>query len=54
MEKEDASMLLRLTIELRLQVLVQLYIMNEQEFHVTELPFRDRETGEIEMVRIEV
>ena len=52
MENEDAHMLLRLTIELRLRVLVQLHTMNEQEFHVTELSFRDRETGEV--VRVEV
>jgi ATP-dependent Lon protease len=54
MEKEDARLLLRLAIELRLRVLVQLHIMNEREFHVTELSFRDRETGEVEMVRVEV
>jgi len=54
MEKEDARMLLRLAIELRLRVLVQLHTMNEQEFHVTKLSFRDRETGEVETVRVEV
>lgn len=54
MEKEDARLLLRLAIELRLRVLVQLHTMNEQEFHVTELSFRDRETGEVEMVGVEV
>jgi ATP-dependent Lon protease len=54
MEKEDARMLLRLAIELRLRVLVQLHIMNELEFHVTELSFRDRESGEVEVVRVEV
>ena len=54
MEKEDARMLLRLAIELRLRVLVQLHTMNEQEFHVTELSFRDRESGEVEVVRVEV
>jgi ATP-dependent Lon protease len=54
MEKEDARLLLRLAIELRLRVLVQLHIMNEREFHVTELSFRDRETGEVEMVSVEV
>ncbi len=32
-----------------LRVLVQLHIMNEQEFHVTELSFRDREGGEVEV-----
>ena len=54
MEKEDARMLLQLAIELRLRVLVQLHIMNEQEFHVTELSFRDRETREVETVWVEV
>ena len=54
MEKEDARMLLRLAIELRLRVLVQLHTMNEHEFHVTELSFVDRETGEVEVVRVEV
>ncbi len=54
MEKEDARLLLRLAIELRLRVLVQLHTMNEREFHVTELSFRDRETGEMEMVSVEV
>ncbi len=54
MEKEDAHMVLRLAIELRLRVLVQLHTMNEQEFHVTELSFKDRETGGVETVRVEV
>jgi len=54
MEKEDARLVLRLAIELRLRVLVQLHSMNEQEFHMTELSFRDRETDEVEPVRIEV
>ena len=54
MEKEDALLLLRLAIELRLRVLMQLHIMNEQEFRVTELSFRDRKTGEVEVVRVEV
>jgi ATP-dependent Lon protease len=54
MEKEDARLLLRLALELRLRVLVQLHTMNEREFHVTELSFRDRETGEVETVSVEV
>ena len=54
MEKEDARLLLRLAIELRLRVLVQLHIMNEREFHVTELSFRDRETREVETVSVKV
>jgi hypothetical protein len=35
-------------------VLVQLHIMNELEFHVTELSFRYQESGEVEVVRVEV
>ncbi len=54
MKKEDAHILLRLAIELRLRVLVQLHIMNEQEFHVMELSFRDRATSEVETVRVEM
>ena len=54
MEKEDARLLLRLAIELCLRVLVQLHIMNEREFHTTELSFRDREAGEVETVSVEV
>ena len=54
MEKEDARMLLRLAMELRLRVLVQLHTMNEQEFHVTELSFRDRASEEVEVVRVAV
>ena len=54
MEMEDARMLLYLAIKLRLRVLMQLHTMNEQEFRVTELSFRDRETDEVETVRIEV
>ena len=54
MEKEDARLLLRLAIELRLRILLQLHSMNAQEFRVTELSFRDRETNEFEVVRIEV
>src|SRR5207245_727872 len=52
MEKEDARLLLRLAIELRLRVLLQLHIMNDQEFLLTELSFRDRESGEVEVVKI--
>lgn len=39
-------MLLYLAIELHLRVLVKLHIMNEQEFHVAELSYRDWESGE--------
>ncbi len=52
--QEHARMFLRLAIELRLRVLMQLHIMNEQEFRVMELSFRDRDSGEVEVVRVEV
>jgi hypothetical protein len=31
-----------------------LHLMNKQEFHVTELSFVDRETGDVETVKVEV
>jgi ATP-dependent Lon protease len=52
MEKEDARMLLELAIELRLRVLLQLHIINSQEFHTTELSYIDKENGETRPVRI--
>jgi len=52
MEKEDARILLELAIELRLRVLLQLHAINSLEFHTTELPYVDRETGETTRVRI--
>ncbi len=45
-------MLLRLAIELRVRV--QLHTMNKQEFHTTDLAFRDRESEEVEVVSVEV
>lgn len=53
MEKEDARMLLEMAIELRLRVLLQLHIMNSQEFHTTELSYMDKQTGETQTVCIE-
>jgi len=54
MQKEEARILLRLAIELRLRVRVQLHQMNAQEFPLTEFGYKDRETGEAETVRIEI
>ena len=52
MEKEDARTLLELAIELRLRVLLQLHIINSQEFHTTELSYIDKENGETHTVHI--
>ncbi len=46
MTKEDAKLLLELAIELRLRVLIQLNIINKQEFPHTELHYIDKETSE--------
>ena len=54
MEKADARLLLRLALELRLRVRLQLHVMNPQEFPQTTFSYRDRETGELETVAIEV
>ncbi|HEX8597266.1 MAG TPA: BREX system Lon protease-like protein BrxL [Chloroflexia bacterium] len=52
MEKEDAHVLLRLALELRLRVRVQLHKMNSQEFPLTTFAYRDRETGVTETVSV--
>ena len=54
MEKEDASLLLDLVIELRLRVLLQLHVINRQEFDTTELTYIDRESGQVHVVNTEV
>ncbi len=54
MEKDDARELLRLAIELRLRVRVQLHRMSPQEFPLTEFHYRDKANGETETVTIEV
>ncbi len=53
MEKQDAQMLLDMAIELRLRVLLQLHIINSQEFRTTELSYVDKQTGEMKTIRIE-
>jgi predicted ATP-dependent Lon-type protease len=52
MTKEDAKLLLELAIELRLRVLLQLNIINKQEFPLTELHYIDKESNECIPVRI--
>ena len=52
MTKEDARLLLDMAIELRLRVLVQLHVMNGQEFPTTELTYLDKQTGEQHTIRI--
>ncbi|MEI6043516.1 MAG: BREX system Lon protease-like protein BrxL [Chloroflexota bacterium] len=53
MQKDDARLLLKLALELRLRVRVQLHRISGQEFPLTEFTYRDRETGEIEVVKVE-
>ena len=53
MEKEDARILLRLAVELRLRVRVQMHRINAQEFPLTTFSFHDQETGVEEVVSIE-
>jgi len=54
MTKDDARLLLRLALELRLRVRVQLHQMSPQEFPLTTFTYRDRETGEEDVVRVAV
>lgn len=54
MTKEDARLLLRLALELRLRVHCQMHKMSVQEFPLTSFSFYDGETGEKELVNIEV
>lgn len=53
MDKEDARLLLRMALELRLRVRVQLHTMSPQEFPLTTFSYRDRQTGQEEVVNIE-
>lgn len=50
MAKEDARLLLRLALELRLRVCLQLHVMSPQEFPLTQFTYLDRETGAVETV----
>ena len=52
--QEEARLLLRLAIELRLRVRVQLHRMSPREFPLTSFTYRDRERGTVERVAIEV
>jgi ATP-dependent Lon protease len=54
MNKNDARLLLRMALELRLRVRVQLNRMSPQEFPLTAFSYRDRETGAVETVQIDV
>jgi predicted ATP-dependent Lon-type protease len=54
MGKQDAELLLRLALELRLRVRRQLHQINPQEFPLTEFGYVDRETGEKKAVGHEV
>ena len=51
--KEDARVLLRHALELRLRVRVQLHVIGPAEFKLTEFSFLDLETGHSETVRLE-
>jgi len=52
MQKEDARLLLRLALELRLRVRQQLHQMDPQEFGLTFFSYHDRQTGQSETVNI--
>ncbi len=53
MTKDDARLLFRLALELRLRVRVQLHTISPAEFPLSEFSYRDRETGQVEVVRLE-
>ena len=54
MRKEDARLLLRLALELRLRVRLQMHKMSPQEFALTTFSYTDRETGAVEQVSANV
>ncbi|MCG8353844.1 MAG: BREX system Lon protease-like protein BrxL [Chloroflexales bacterium] len=54
MRKDDARILLRLAIELRLRVRLQMHKMSPQEFPLTTFSFYDKETANQDVVQIEV
>jgi ATP-dependent Lon protease len=54
MTKDDARMLLRVALELRLRVRLQMHKISPQEFPLTSFSFSDKETGERETVSIEI
>jgi ATP-dependent Lon protease len=51
MGKDDAELLLRLAMELRLRVRLQLHVINPREFPLTAFTYIDRETGAVRQVR---
>lgn len=53
MTSEDARMLLRMALELRLRVRLQLHKISPHEFPLTSFSFADKATGERETVQIE-
>ncbi len=53
MGKEDAELLLRLALELRLRVRLQMHKMSPQDFPLTAFSYIDRDTGAVEQVEIE-
>ncbi len=54
MEQEDARLLLRLALELRLRVRRQMHTLSPQEFPLTQFAYIDTTTGTTETVQIEV
>jgi ATP-dependent Lon protease len=54
MTKEDARLVLRLGLELRLRASRQTPTISPDEFPLTSFSYRDRETGDSEVVAIEV
>ena len=54
MTKDDARMLLRVALELRLRVRLQMHRISPQEFPLTSFSFADKETDEREAVSIEI
>jgi ATP-dependent Lon protease len=54
MTKDDAHLLLRLALELRLRVRQQMHKLSPEEFPLTAFSFADKETGARETVSIDV
>lgn len=52
MTREDARMLLRLALELRLRVRLQLHAISPQEFPLAAFTYTDRTTGALEEVHL--
>jgi ATP-dependent Lon protease len=53
MDKENARMVLRLALELRLRVRLQMHTLSREEFPLTSFSFVDKATGATETVEIE-